>query len=343
MASDEYDENGFPLPHDPYKVEEYLADEGDKCDSCGKILHEDEPLFMRPYLRARRRFCSRACAADNFESDGERWAKRFLDRGFKLEGLGANSDRSGVRTFRSGNIYAVVTAGSGRHGYHVRLFSRRGGVVHPVKDDGERGAGSAPDAAFAAMRDHSGMNPQDFVFEKDERGWPDFSRPLVREVTDYSRTVALDGLGSLTTKLFWTAGSLDGVEGHRIARFSAPTPAGRVRYYITAKKTEVNEYTWGLSKITFAAASKDRGEVDESARVNSGAVLATIVDILQTWVREENAQYIGYTPISKGTRDPLARDRVYAAILKRVAPRARRAYVAIPGVNDTHVFMLHVP
>lgn len=255
----------------------------------------------------------------------------------------ANPDRSGSRTFRSGNIYAVVTAGSsGRQSYRIRLFSRRGdGPIRQVKDDGERGASSAHDAAFAAMRDHAGTHPNEFVFEQDVAGWPDFSRPLLREVTDYSRTVALDGLGSITSPVPWRPGSLDGVEGHRIATFYVRTPGGRHRYGVTAMRTRVDDHTHGLSKVTFAGERLDMRQ----AGVNPGVVLATVVAILQTWMREEKAQYIGFTPIPAKARDPGARARIYEGIMRRVAPHAKRSHSLGPltGTNDTHVYLLEAP
>lgn len=45
----------------PDRKEEYLADEGDQCDSCGSAMKADQPFFGDDGLRVRWRFCSDAC------------------------------------------------------------------------------------------------------------------------------------------------------------------------------------------------------------------------------------------------------------------------------------------
>jgi hypothetical protein len=43
-------------------LEEYIADDGDQCDSCGKIMAEGDTFLGDESRRVRWRFCSVDCA-----------------------------------------------------------------------------------------------------------------------------------------------------------------------------------------------------------------------------------------------------------------------------------------
>ena len=107
-----------------------------------------------------------------------------------------NMARAGVRTFRSGNTYAAITAdGFSKNQYHVRLFSRRGGgPVYFLQESG-CAARSAHEAASMAFDVWSQRHPEDIEASDDD------AEVIVREVTDLSRVTALDGLGAFDPKV----------------------------------------------------------------------------------------------------------------------------------------------
>jgi hypothetical protein len=44
------------------QTDEFIAEEGDQCDSCGKLMSEGDRFFGNPSLRVQWRFCSLDCA-----------------------------------------------------------------------------------------------------------------------------------------------------------------------------------------------------------------------------------------------------------------------------------------
>lgn len=77
-------------PHhlDP-KADDIFVAEGGECSSCGTHFEDDQLVIGKPWgVVSWRYYCSRACAADNFRSPGQRFADRVLDRSKGLKGLG---------------------------------------------------------------------------------------------------------------------------------------------------------------------------------------------------------------------------------------------------------------